>query len=190
MVFQHPDSQIVATTVEEDVAFGPENFGIPEAEMPEHVRAALETVGMWELRTRPPHRLSEGQKQRVAIAGALALRPQALVLDEATSMLDPAGRRAVVDVLRLFQKQGTTLVTITHEMEEAAEASRVVVLQRGQVVMDGDPHEIFSRAAELREPGSGYPPAGRPVPAPGTAGLPDGGRAVGSSGFCASSHIG
>lgn len=158
MVFQQPDSQIVATTVEEDVAFGPENFGVPEAEMPAHVRAALETVGMWDLRLRPPHRLSAGQKQRVAIAGALAVRPRALVLDEATSMLDPAGRRAVVEVLRVFQAQGTTLVTITHEMEEAAEASRVVVLQRGQVVMDGDPHEIFARPAELRSLGLDIPP--------------------------------
>jgi len=158
MVFQQPDSQIVATTVEEDVAFGPENFGVPESEMPGHVQSALETVGMWDLRARPPHRLSAGQKQRVAIAGALALRPRALILDEATSMLDPAGRRAVVEVLRLFQKQGTTLVTITHEMEEAAEASRVVVLQRGQVVMDGDPHAIFGRAAELRSLGLDIPP--------------------------------
>ncbi len=158
MVFQQPDSQIVATTVEEDVAFGPENFGVPESEMPAHVQAALETVGMWDLRARPPHRLSAGQKQRVAIAGALALRPRALILDEATSMLDPAGRRAVVEVLRLFQAQGTTLVTITHEMEEAAEASRVVVLQRGQVVMDGDPHEIFSRVVELRSLDLDIPP--------------------------------
>ena len=158
MVFQQPDSQIVATTVEEDVAFGLENFGIPEAEMPAQVRAALETVGMWELRARPPHRLSAGQKQRVAIAGALALNPQALILDEATSMLDPAGRRAVVEVLRLFQAQGTTLVTITHEMEEAAEANRVIVLQRGEVVMDGDPHEVFARAAELRSLGLDIPP--------------------------------
>lgn len=158
MVFQQPDSQIVATTVEEDAAFGPENFGVPEAEMRAHVRAALETVGMWDLRLRPPHRLSAGQKQRVAIAGALAVRPRALVLDEATSMLDPAGRRAVVEVLRLFQAQGTTLVTITHEMEEAAEASRVVVLQRGQVVMDGDPHEIFAHTTELRSLGLDIPP--------------------------------
>lgn len=158
MVFQHPDSQIIATTVEEDVAFGPENFGVPEADMPTYVQHALEKVGMWDLRARPPHRLSAGQKQRVAIAGALALRPQALIFDEATSMLDPAGRRAVVEMLRTFQAQGVTLVTITHEMEEAAEASRVVVLQRGQVVMDGDPHEIFSRAAELRSLGLDIPP--------------------------------
>ncbi|HWQ83854.1 MAG TPA: ATP-binding cassette domain-containing protein [Anaerolineales bacterium] len=115
-------------------------------------------MGMWELRKRPPHRLSAGQKQRVAIAGALALKPRALVLDEATSMLDPAGRRTVVEVLRLLQAQGTTLVTITHEMEEAAEANRVVVLQRGQVMMDGDPHAIFARAAELRELGLDIPP--------------------------------
>lgn len=157
MVFQHPDSQIVATTVEEDVAFGPENFGVPEMQMPADVRNALETVGMWDLRQRPPHRLSAGQKQRVAIAGALALRPQALVLDEATSMLDPAGRRAVVDVLRTFQAQGITLVIITHEMEEAAEASRVVVLHRGQLAMDGDPHEIFSHPTELRNLGLDIP---------------------------------
>ena len=157
MVFQHPDSQIVATTVEEDVAFGPENFGVPDEQMPADVRSALETVGMWDLRQRPPHRLSAGQKQRVAIAGALALKPQALVLDEATSMLDPAGRRAVVDVLRAFQAQGVTLVTITHEMEEAAEASRLVVLHRGQVVMDGDPHEIFTHPDELRSLGLDIP---------------------------------
>lgn len=158
MVFQEPDSQIVATTVEEDVAFGPENFGIPQAEMRRRVQAALETVGMWELRARPPHQLSAGQKQRVAIAGALAVQPQALILDEATSMLDPAGQQAVLDVLAELHALGTTLVTITHEMEEAALADRIVVLSQGQVVLDGPPHEIFGQVSELRRLGLDLPP--------------------------------
>ena len=157
MVFQEPDSQIVATTVEEDVAFGPENFGIPQAEMRQRVRAALETVGMWDLRARPPHQLSAGQKQRVAIAGALAVQPQALILDEATSMLDTAGEQAVLDVLAGLHAMGTTLVTITHEMEEAALADRVVVLSQGQVVLDGTPHEIFGQTLELRRLGLAPP---------------------------------
>jgi energy-coupling factor transport system ATP-binding protein len=150
MVFQRPDFQIVATTVEEDVAFGPENFGIPEAELPMTVRSALETVAMWELRSRPPHMLSAGQKQRVAIAGALAVHPRALILDEATSMLDPAGRVAVLAILRQLHQQGTTIITITHEMDEAAEASRVIVLHEGSVALDGTPKAVFAQASQLR----------------------------------------
>lgn len=158
MVFQQPDMQIVATVVEEDVAFGPENFGVAEAEIGSRVREALETVGMWAYRQRPPHLLSAGQKQRVAIAGALAVRPQALVLDEATAMLDPAGQVAVLATLQYLHAQGTTIVTITHEMDEAAQASRVVVLEQGRVAMDGAPHEVFGRAAELRRLGLDVPP--------------------------------
>jgi energy-coupling factor transporter ATPase len=158
MVFQEPDSQIIATTVEEDVAFGPENFGLPRAEMQQRVRAALETVGMWVLRARPPSQLSAGQKQRLAIAGALAVQPQALVLDEATSMLDPAGQRAVLDVLAGLHATDTTLVTITHEMQEAALADRIVVLSQGKIAMDGTPRDIFSRTFELQRLGLAPPP--------------------------------
>ena len=150
MVFQQPDYQIVATTVEEDVAFGPENFGVPEGELAGRVQTALQSVDLWEQRARPPHMLSAGQKQRVAIAGALAVQPQALVLDEATAMLDPAGRRALLELLRRLQAQGTTLVSITHEMEEAAEAGRIVVLDEGRVVLDGEPRAVFSQIERLR----------------------------------------
>jgi energy-coupling factor transport system ATP-binding protein len=149
MVFQRPDFQIVATTVEEDVAFGPENFGMPEDELVTAVRSALETVGMWEQRSRPPHMLSAGQKQRVAIAGALAVNPRALILDEATSMLDPAGRIAVLAILRQLHQRGTTIITITHEMDEAAEASRVIVLHEGEVALDGTPKAVFAQARQL-----------------------------------------
>ncbi|MFM8320167.1 MAG: ATP-binding cassette domain-containing protein, partial [Chloroflexota bacterium] len=158
MVFQQPDLQIVATTVDEDTAFGAENFGVPDAELPERVAEALQAVGMWQQRSRPPHMLSAGQKQRVAIAGALAVRPQALVLDEATSMLDPAGRAAVLEVLRQQHARGITLVTITHEMEEAAEATRLVVLDHGRVALDGAPRDIFAHPVELRRLGLDIPP--------------------------------
>ncbi len=158
MVFQQPDLQIVATTVEEDAAFGPENFGVPEAELEGRVRQALERVSLWGQRTRPPHMLSSGQKQRLAIAGAMAVQPQALILDEATAMLDPAGRVAVLAVLDFLHQQGITLVTITHEMDEAALAGRVVVLGHGQVAMDGTPHQVFGQPAELRRLGLDVPP--------------------------------
>jgi energy-coupling factor transporter ATPase len=150
MVFQRPDFQIVATTVEEDVAFGPENFGMPEEELALAVRSALETVGMWEQRSRSPHTLSAGQKQRVAIAGALAVRPRVLILDEATSMLDPAGRAAVQEILRQLHGQGATIITITHEMDEAIEASRVIVLHEGEIALDGTPEAVFAQAGQLR----------------------------------------
>jgi len=158
MVFQQPDAQLVATVVEEDVAFGPENFGLPEAELPQRVRQALETVGLWAQRQRPPHLLSAGQKQRVAIAGALALNPRLLVLDEATAMLDPAGRAALLDIVRQLQAQGTTIIAITHEMAEAAQADRVVVLDAGRLAMDGPPRQVFAHAAELRALSLDVPP--------------------------------
>jgi energy-coupling factor transporter ATPase len=158
MVFQQPDAQLVATVVEEDVAFGPENFGVPEAELPPRVRQALETVGLWAQRQRPPHLLSAGQKQRVAIAGALAVHPRLLVLDEATAMLDPVGRAAVLDIVRQLQVQGTTIIAITHEMDEAAQADRVVVLDAGRLALDGPPRQVFAHAAELRALSLDVPP--------------------------------
>jgi energy-coupling factor transport system ATP-binding protein len=157
MIFQQPDAQIVATVVEEDVAFGPENFGVPSAELHQRVRTALETVGMWEHRSRPPHQLSAGQKQRVAIAGALAVQPEVLVLDEATAMLDPAGRNTILDLLRSLHAAGVTLLTITHEMDEAAEAERIIVMSQGRVAMDGSPRQIFERADELQALGLEIP---------------------------------
>lgn len=157
MVFQRPDTQIVATVVEEDVAFGPENFGVAEDALASRVQSALQTVGMWELRDRPPHFLSGGQKQRLAIAGALAVQPQALILDEATAMLDPAGRSAVLGLLESLHGQGITIVTITHEMEEAAMAGRVIVLSRGKVALDGTPREVFGQAGKIRELGLDVP---------------------------------
>lgn len=158
MVFQHPDSQLVATVIEEDVAFGLENFGVPENDMPPRVRSALEQVGMWEQRARAPHLLSAGQKQRVAIAGAMAVHPRILVLDEATTMLDPAGQQTVLDIVDQLHRQGNTIITITHEMEEAALAERVVVMSQGRVVMDDSPRRVFAQATELRALGLDVPP--------------------------------
>jgi len=152
MVFQNPDNQLVATTVEEDVAFGPENLGIPPQEIAERVREALKAVGLSGFELRAPHRLSGGQKQRVAIAGVLAMKPECIVLDEPTAMLDPAGRREVLETVRkINREEGKTVVLVTHFMGEAAAADRVVVLFRGQIVMDGTPREVFSRAGRLRE---------------------------------------
>ncbi len=158
MVFQHPDAQLVATVIEEDVAFGLENFSVPENEMPARVRSALEQVGMWEQRARAPHLLSAGQKQRVAIAGAMAIHPRILVLDEATAMLDPAGRQAVLELVRQLHCQGNTIITITHEMEEAAHAERVIVLSQGRVVIDDSPRRVFARTTELHALGLDVPP--------------------------------
>ena len=151
MVFEHPDNQIVAAVVEEDVAFGCENLGLPPVEIRARVDLALRTVGLDHLRRHPPHRLSGGQKQRVAIAGVLAMRPRCLVLDEATSMLDPPGRRDVMETaLGLCRREGLTLILITHAMEEAAAADRVVVLAGGRVALQGTPAEVFARDRELR----------------------------------------
>ena len=150
MVFQVPDNQIVATIVEEDVAFGPENLGVPEDELHERVEWALGVVSMQEHRHRQPHRLSAGQKQRVAIAGVMAMKPEVLVLDEATSMLDPEGRRDVLAAVRALNKEGVTVVAITHYMPEAVEGNRVVVMEEGRIVMEGTPRETFARVEELR----------------------------------------
>jgi len=160
MVFQNPDNQIVATVVEEDVAFGPENLGIPSPEIRRLVDEAIELVGMRAFLRHAPHLLSGGQKQRVAIAGALAMRPSCLVLDEATAMLDPRGREEVLGtVRRLNRDEGLTVILITHFMEEAVGADRVLVMDRGRVVMDDKPASVFERAAELEAVGLATPQA-------------------------------
>ncbi len=162
MVFQNPDNQLVATRVYDDVAFGLENIGVPSGEMPGRIDGALRLTGMLEHADRAPHLLSGGQKQRVAIAGILAMQPEALILDEATAMLDPQGRAEVLDtVLRLNREQRITVVWITHFMEEAARAQRVFVMDHGRVVMDGGPREIFSRVDLLRELRLDVPPMTR-----------------------------
>lgn len=143
-VFQSPDDQLVATIVEEDVAFGPENLGVAADELEVRIKSALEAVGMWAHRLRPPHQLSAGQKQRVALAGALAMQPRCLVLDEATSMLDPAGSRDVLAIVESMHRRGLTIVTVTHKMEEAIRADRVIVLHRGTIVADGPPAEVLT----------------------------------------------
>ena len=158
MVFQNPDNQIVANVVEEDVAFAPENLGVPTAEIRRRVDDALAAVGMTEFTRHAPHLLSGGQKQRVAIAGVIAMEPECIVLDEATAMLDPAGRREVIDtVLRLNRERGITVVHITHHMSEAEDADRVIVMNDGVVAMDGAPREIFSRVEELQALGLAAP---------------------------------
>ncbi len=144
MVFQNPDNQTVATIIEDDIAFGPENLGLPGEEIAERVRSSLEAVGMSEFASRTASKLSGGQKQRVAIAGVLAMKPEVLILDEATSMLDPVGRREVLDVVGRLNKEGITVINITHNMEEAALAQRVLVLRKGKLVLDGSPKEVFA----------------------------------------------
>ena len=158
MVFQNPDNQIVANVVEEDVAFAPENLGVPTAEIRRRVDDALAAVGMTEFARHAPHLLSGGQKQRVAIAGVIAMEPECIVLDEATAMLDPAGRREVLDTVhRLNRQRGITVVHITHHMSEAEGADRVIVMNDGVVAMDGTPRDIFSRVEELRSLGLAAP---------------------------------
>ena len=158
MVFQNPDNQIVANVVEEDVAFAPENLGVPTAEIRRRVDDALAAVGMTEFARHAPHLLSGGQKQRVAIAGVIAMEPECIVLDEATAMLDPAGRREVLDTVhRLNRQRGITVVHITRHMSEAEDADRVIVMNDGVVAMDGTPRDIFSRVEELRSLGLAAP---------------------------------
>ena len=158
MVFQNPDNQIVANVVEEDVAFGPENLGVPTAEIRRRVDDALAAVGMEQFASHAPHLLSGGQKQRIAIAGILAMEPECIVLDEATAMLDPAGRCEVIDtVLRLNREQGITVVLITHHMVEAERADRVIVMNDGEVAMDGMPRQVFSQVERLHELGLAAP---------------------------------
>lgn len=150
MVFQNPDNQLVATIVEEDVAFGPENLGVPNPELRERVDHALETVGMTEYARHEPHRLSGGQKQRVAIAGVIAMMPECVIFDESTAMLDPSGRREVLDMIRKLNRDcGMTVLNITHYMEEAALADRIIVINDGSVFLDGTPDEVFARRDEL-----------------------------------------
>lgn len=152
MVLQNPDNQLVSSIVEEDVAFGPENLGVPPKEIRARVEDALRAVGMYEHKDSAPHKLSGGQKQRIAIAGVLAMQPDVLVLDEPTAMLDPKGRREVLDTVHMLNKErGMTVVLITHYMEEAAYADRVVVLDNGKLRMDGTPREIFPQVEALRE---------------------------------------
>ena len=158
MVFQNPDNQIVANVVEEDVAFAPENLGVPTAEIRRRVDDALAAVGMTEFTRHAPHLLSGGQKQRVAIAGVIAMEPECIVLDEATAMLDPSGRREVLDTVhRLNRERGITVVHITHHMSEAEDADRVIVMNDGVVAMDGAPREMFSRVEELQALGLAAP---------------------------------
>ena len=158
MVFQNPDNQIVANVVEEDVAFGPENLGIASPEIRNRVDRALRQVDMYEYRTHAPHLLSGGQKQRVAIAGVIAMEPKIIVLDEPTAMLDPIGREEVIStVTRLCREKGMTVVLITHHMDEAAKADRVVVLHKGAVAADGTPKEVFSQVELLHRIGLAAP---------------------------------
>ena len=158
MVFQNPDNQIVANVVEEDVAFGPENLGISSPEIRHRVNKALKQVGMYEYREHAPHLLSGGQKQRIAIAGVIAMQPKCIVLDEPTAMLDPRGRREVIETIgRLNQEKGITVVLITHHMDEAAKAQRVVVLHKGKVTADGTPQEVFSQVELLHSIGLAAP---------------------------------
>ena len=152
MVFQNPDNQIVANVVEEDVAFGPENLGVASPAIRHKVDNALKQVGMYEYREHAPHLLSGGQKQRVAIAGVIAMEPKCIVLDEPTAMLDPKGRREVMETIRrLNQDKDITVVLITHHMDEAAQAQRVVVLHQGEVALDGTPQEVFAHVEELHD---------------------------------------
>ena len=158
MVFQNPDNQIVANVVEEDVAFGPENLGVSSPEIRHRVNKALKQVGMYEYREHAPHLLSGGQKQRIAIAGVIAMEPKCIVLDEPTAMLDPRGRREVVETIgRLNKEKGITAVLITHHMDEAAKADRVVVLHKGKVAADGTPEEVFAQVELLHDLGLAAP---------------------------------
>ena len=158
MVFQNPDNQIVANVVEEDVAFAPENLGVPSEEIRKRVDDALKAVGMSEFITHAPHLLSGGQKQRIAIAGVIAMEPDCIVLDEATAMLDPIGRGEVLSTVhRLNREKGITVVLITHHMNEAEDADRVLVMDDGKVVMDGAPREVFTHVGELRSMGLTVP---------------------------------
>ena len=158
MVFQNPDNQLVANVVEEDVAFAPENLGVPSEEIRKRVDNALKAVGMESFLLHAPHSLSGGQKQRIAIAGVIAMEPRCIVLDESTAMLDPSGRREVLEtVKKLNREKGITIVLITHHMDEAAMADRLIVMDGGKMVMDGTPREILTRRAELRAIGLDVP---------------------------------
>ncbi len=152
LVLQNPDNQLVASIVEEDIAFGPENLGVPPAEIRQRVDAALKSVDMYEYREHAPHKLSGGQKQRIAIAGIIAMQPSTIVLDEPTAMLDPRGRQEVMEtVIKLNREKGITVVLITHYMDEAVAANRVIVMDKGSILIDGTPQEVFSQVELLKE---------------------------------------
>ncbi len=157
MVFQNPDNQLVATVVEEDVAFAPENLGVPSEEIRERVDSALKAVGMYEYRKHAPHRLSGGQKQRIAIAGAIAMRPKYIVLDEPTAMLDPQGRKEVISTIKKLKEEGMTVVLITHYMDEATKADRVIVMDKGNVILDDIPRNVFKEVKLLKKIGLDVP---------------------------------
>ena len=160
MVFQNPDNQIVATIVEDDVAFGPENLGVEPSEIRKAVDSALKAVGMYEFRKREPHRLSGGQKQRVAIAGVIAMNTKCIVMDEPTAMLDPQGRKEVMDtVMKLNREFGITVILITHYMDEAVKADRVVVMDGGRIALDGTPKEVFRNVERMKKLGLDVPQA-------------------------------
>ncbi len=158
MVFQNPDNQLVATIVEEDVAFGPENLGLPRDELRRRVDYALETVGMMKFAQHEPHRLSGGQKQRVAIAGIIAMMPECMIFDESTAMLDPVGRREVISTIeKLNREKGITVITITHYMDEAARADRAIVINDGEISLDGTPSEVFMQKEKVKAAGLDLP---------------------------------
>lgn len=158
MVFQNPDNQLVATVVEEDVAFGPENLGLPREEIRSRVDSSLSLVGMTAYKSHAPHKLSGGQKQRVAIAGIIAMKPEIIIFDESTAMLDPRGRKEIVDIMEKLNKdEGITVLNITHYMEEAVRADRVIVINDGRVCLDGTPKEVFSNVEKLRAIGLDAP---------------------------------
>lgn len=159
MVFQNPDNQLVSSIVEDDVAFGPENLGIDPKIIRKRVDEALNDVNMYKHRKKAPHLLSGGQKQRVAIAGAIAMRPECIVFDEPTAMLDPSGRREVMEIIKKLNDEGITIILITHFMEEAAQADRVIIMSDGSVIMDGTPQEVFAQPDKIREMNLDVPPA-------------------------------
>lgn len=157
MVFQNPDNQLVATIVEEDVAFGPENLGVPREELRKRVDECLELVGMSEYKRHSPALLSGGQKQRIAIAGILAMNPKCLLMDEPTAMLDPQGRKDILDTVLKLRKMGKTIIHITHYMEECVNADRIIVINEGNVVLEGTPREVFSNVVQMKEIGLDVP---------------------------------
>ena len=186
MVFQNPDNQLVATIVEEDVAFGPENLGIPQNEIRIRVDEALEAVGMSQYATHEPHRLSGGQKQRIAIAGVIAMMPQCIIFDESTAMLDPSGRRDVLETIKMLNQEfGITVLNITHYMDEAALADRVLVINDGTLLLDGTPDEIFAQQALLEKVGLEVPQCAELIYALRKAGVSLDGEALSTPEGCA-----
>lgn len=151
MVFQNPDNQIVSSVVEDDVAFGPENLGVPSEEIRKRVDQSLKAVNMYQHRKKAPHLLSGGQKQRIAIAGAIAMRPECIVFDEPTAMLDPKGRAEVMEIIKELHEEGITVVLITHFMEEAAQADRIIIMNQGEIALEGRPEDVFGQRERIRE---------------------------------------